>query len=357
MGNILICDDDDLVRRMTARSLKRLGHVCHVVNCGSDALAVLDKRRGDIDVLLTDFHMPVMDGLGLLKNVGRAHPDIVGVVMSGVADYDEACAAINQGGAYRLLAKPIAPALLGETVKEAIEIRQERARQAARQLGLAHENDQLRSSNRVLSRNVEERTANGLLGLVAALDLRDTETQWHSRRVSLYARRLGEALGLRGQELIDCEQGALLHDIGKIGVRDQVLLKPGPLDDAEWEEMRRHPGLGHQILRGMAYLKGAAEIVYQHHERWDGKGYPRGLKGEQIVIGARIFSVVDCYDAMTSDRPYRKGRPYQVARAEIAKCSGSQFDPEVAAAFCALAPEVWAEIFHHVQKDQDVRVA
>jgi response regulator RpfG family c-di-GMP phosphodiesterase len=357
MGNILICDDDDLVRRMAARALKRFGHECRVVECGRDALAELDRHRGEIDVLLTDFHMPEMDGLTLLKNASRAHPDIIGVVMSGVAQYDEACAAVNQGGAHRLLGKPLHMALLRETIDDAVSIRQERARQSARQLGLAHENDRLRTSNLVLSRHVEERTASGLLGLVAALDLRDTETQWHSRRVSLYAKRLGEAVGLRGQELIDCEQGALLHDIGKIGVRDQVLLKPGPLDEAEWEEMRRHPGLGHQILRGMQYLKGAAEIVYQHHERWDGKGYPRGLKGEEIVIGARIFAVVDCYDAMTSDRPYRKGRPYEVARLEIERCSGSQFDPAVAAAFSSLASHVWADICHAVQRDHDKAVA
>src|SRR5690606_13376209 len=136
-------------------------------------------------------------------------------------------------------------------------------------------------------------------------------------RVSLYARRLGEQLGITGSELHDVEMGALLHDVGKIGVRDSVLLKPGPLTPEEWDEMKEHPAIGFRLLRGIHYLERAAQVVLQHQERWDGRGYPAGLKGEEISIGARIFSVVDTLDAIRSDRVYRAGRPFPVALEEI----------------------------------------
>jgi HD-GYP domain-containing protein (c-di-GMP phosphodiesterase class II) len=189
--------------------------------------------------------------------------------------------------------------------------------------------------------------------MINALDYRDMETQWHSRRVSLYARRLGESLGIGGAELHDVEMGALLHDIGKIGVRDSVLLKPGPLTPEEWEEMKEHPAIGFRLLRNIHYLQEAAVVVLQHQERWDGRGYPAGLAGEQISIGARIFSVVDTLDAIRSDRPYRAGQPFDVALAEIKRCSGTQFDPQVVDAFAAVPAAEWEAIRTQVEKMAD----
>jgi len=171
--------------------------------------------------------------------------------------------------------------------------------------------------------------------LCAALDLRDNVTYGHAQRVSALASVVAWQMGLRKEEVRQIEKAAILHDIGKIGVADAVLAKPGPLDDTEWAEMRRHPELGSQMLQGIDFLRDAAEIVHSHHEHYDGSGYPRGLKGDKIPLGARIFAVVDAYDAMTSYRPYRRARPHRKAVEEIVHNSGIQFDPDVVRAFLA----------------------
>jgi len=204
--------------------------------------------------------------------------------------------------------------------------------------------EELARANRSLDEALDIRTRNLFEGLIAALDMRDSETKWHSRRVGLYARRLATEMGITGKELDDIERGSILHDIGKIGVRDFVLQKPGPLDESEWLEMKRHPQLGFEILKDLVFLEAARLIPLHHQERWDGTGYPAGLEGEQISIGARIFSVVDTLDAITSNRPYRKAREYAVARAEIERCSETQFDPKVVAAFLRVAPGDWSDI-------------
>ncbi len=171
--------------------------------------------------------------------------------------------------------------------------------------------------------------------LCAALDLRDNVTHGHAQRVSQLASVLAWQMGLHKVQVRQVEKAAILHDIGKIGVADAVLSKPAPLDDTEWAEMRRHPELGFQILNGIDFLKDVADIVYSHHERWDGDGYPRRLKAEDVPLGARIFAVVDAFDAMTTHRPYRKAMPVSKAVAEIVRNSGSQFDPRVVEAFLA----------------------
>jgi response regulator RpfG family c-di-GMP phosphodiesterase len=342
MASILVVDDDELVRRAVDRSLTRAGHRCFTAQDGESALAEIDRHT--IDVLLADYQMPGMNGVHLLRTVGETHPDLVRILFSGNADYLEACAAVNQGGAHRILAKPFEMVELVRTIEQAIEMRRLRKERDQLEEQLALSNLALRRQNVDLERELATRTTAALDGLISALDLRDTETQWHSRRVSLYARRLGLELGLAGQALLDVTNGALLHDVGKIGVRDAVLLKPSALSPLEWQEMRRHPSLGFEILRRIEFLRGAAEVVLSHHERWDGSGYPRGLRGEEIVIGARIFSVVDTFDAITSDRPYRAARDYSVAREEIIAVSGTQFDPRVAEAFLAVPEADWAAI-------------
>jgi putative nucleotidyltransferase with HDIG domain len=189
-----------------------------------------------------------------------------------------------------------------------------------------------------------------LEALVNALDARDQETKGHSIRVSHYMMDIAKELGVKegSQEWIDMQRGSLLHDVGKIGISDTILLKPAKLTDEEWELMRKHPEIGYNMLRQVKFLQGAAEIILGHHERWDGGGYPRGLHAEEIPLGARIFPVVDTFDSMTSDRPYRKAKTTIEAMNEILRCSGSQFDPLVVEAFLDIY-EKWArdrELLH-----------
>jgi putative nucleotidyltransferase with HDIG domain len=183
-----------------------------------------------------------------------------------------------------------------------------------------------------------------LQALAAALEARDVETRGHSERVVAYCLRLGKQLGLTGRDLIALEHGALLHDIGKIGVPDAILLKRGSLTDEEWIHMRKHVEYGIQIVRGIDFLEGASQVVAQHHERFDGSGYPKGLTGDTICVGARIFAVADAVDAITSDRPYRAGRPFDAAVEELTRCTGKHFDPLVVNAFSAVPMDTWREI-------------
>jgi len=183
-----------------------------------------------------------------------------------------------------------------------------------------------------------------LRALTAALETRDAETHGHSERVVTFSLRLGREYGLTGPQMKALEFGSLLHDIGKIGVPDAILRKPAKLTEQEWEHMREHPLHGQQILRGIQFLEGAARVVAQHHEKWDGSGYPLGLKGTEIDICARIFSVADAFDAITSDRVYRHGRPYEAASKELDEWAGKQFDPQVVEAFHRVPPQDWDEL-------------
>jgi HD-GYP domain-containing protein (c-di-GMP phosphodiesterase class II) len=196
---------------------------------------------------------------------------------------------------------------------------------------------------RDMSQELSQAYTGTLESLVTALDVRDQETRGHSVRVASHSIEIARAIGISdADELATIYRGALMHDVGKIGVPDGVLLKPGQLTEDEWKLMRRHPALGYRILAQVPYLRPTARIVLAHHERWDGKGYPRGTAGEDIPLGARIFAICDTYDAILSDRPYRAGQSPEAALAEILRCGGTQFDPHLVEAFEALFPR-WAE--------------
>jgi len=285
-----------------------------------------------------------MDGIEFLSNVRRTRPEARRLLVSGFADFETAKVAINSIGIDRLLTKPWNNEELVRAVKAAAEHVTLLRENARIQQELRDKAKELARLNRHLDREIEMRTNHLLDGLISALDMRDTETKWHSRRVGLFARRLAVEMGITGKALDDIERGAILHDVGKIGVRDSVLQKPGPLNASEWVEMKRHPALGYAVLKDMDFLERARLIPLHHQEKWDGSGYPAGLRGEQIDIGARIFAVVDTLDAITSNRPYRKARGYDAARDEIETCSGSQFDPKVVAAFLRVPPEQWQNI-------------
>jgi response regulator RpfG family c-di-GMP phosphodiesterase len=307
-----------------------------------EAASLIEEQP--FDVIVSDLRMPGMDGIELLTAARQKRPDARRLLVSGFADLDTALSAINKVGVDRLLTKPCDSLELVNAVRAAADNARLARDNAVITEELKRKAEELVAMNRALDRLVEERTNDLLRGMVSALDLRDSETQWHSRRVGRYARRLAEEMGISGRDLDDIERGSMLHDIGKIGVRDAVLLKPGPLDADEWVEMKRHPALGHEILRGIGFLDEARLIPLHHQEKWDGTGYPSGLKGEEICLGARIFAVVDTLDAITSDRPYRKASTYVIAREEILRCAGTQLDPSVVEAFKRIPQSVWAQI-------------
>jgi response regulator RpfG family c-di-GMP phosphodiesterase len=339
---VLIVDDDALILKALARILESGGYDARCYTSPEEALAAIERDAPV--VVISDYMMPVMDGIAFLKLARARYPGAVRILCTAAEDFRVALQAVNAGEVFRIIPKPWHQQELLGTVNQAAEaarLRRENERLTAE---VQRKNDQLREHNARLEEMVRARTQALLEGLIAALDYRDAETQWHSRRVSLYARRLAHQLGMQEPELTVIEHGALLHDIGKIGVRDRVLLKPGPLTTDEWSEMKRHPELGWALLQRVDYLRPASAIVLQHQEKYDGSGYPSRLKGDEIVIGARIFHVVDTLDAITSDRPYRKARGFAEAREEIVRCRGTQFDPRVVDAFLAVPAEEWERI-------------
>jgi response regulator RpfG family c-di-GMP phosphodiesterase len=339
---VLIVDDDELILKALSRILESAGYDPRCYLSPEQALAGLEADQPV--VVISDYMMPGIDGITLLKQIREKVPGAVRILCTAAEDFRVALQAVNSGEVFRIISKPWHQQELLATVNQAAEAARLRRENERLNGEVQRQNGQLREINLRLEEMVRHRTQALLEGLIAALDYRDAETQWHSRRVSLYARRLAQAMGLHEPELTTIEHGALLHDIGKIGVRDRVLLKPGPLDSEEWTEMKRHPELGWALLQRVDYLRPASTIVLQHQEKWDGTGYPSGLSGEEIVVGARIFHVVDTLDAMTSDRPYRKAKPFSEARAEITRCAGTQFDPRISEAFLSVAAEDWERI-------------
>lgn len=339
MERFLVVDDDPSITEVLRRVLESMGHPVTTHTNPLDA-----AQETDFDLVLTDFMMPNLNGIELLAVLRAKKPDAVRLLITAANDFKVAIEAVNRGEVFRIIGKPWQLHDLRLGLQQAVDyyrLVQENKRLSKE---LADRNERLGSLNAALEQQVTERTSGLLEGMIRALDYRDTETQWHSWRVSKFTRRIAEAAGLAGDLLVHIEQGALLHDIGKIGVQDAILLKPGPLTPEEWSEMRKHPEMGYRMLANIPYLKDAAQIVYCHQERWDGRGYPRGLKGEEIVIGARLFCIADTFDAITSDRPYRKAQAAEVAFNEISRLGGTQLDPRLVEVFLAIPPTEWLRI-------------
>ena len=338
---ILIVDDDREVREMLHELFRSSGYGCRLAANGREALEIFEAERPSLTV--TDLKMPVMDGLEFLKRAQAMDADAIVLVLTGVGDVRMAVASLTSG-AFDFIQKPVEPDHLLRVVERGLERRRgllaHRERQALLERRVAETVQELESTVRRL--NDTYRTTLEALG--SAIDTRDMGTQAHSRRVRGYSLAIAQAHGVPEDRLRDIEHGVLLHDIGKIGIPDAILLKPGPLTAAEWTIMRRHPEIGRQVIEKIPFLRGAVPIVYHHHERWDGTGYPQGLRGGAIPLGARIFSVADALDAMTFDRPYSRAVPYEAAREEIRRCAGSQFDPAVVETFLGIPQDVLAAI-------------
>ncbi len=330
---ILIVDDDGTVRDVIGVLLGEEGYVCATATSAEQAMELLHAT--EFHLVLCDMKMPGKDGLWLLDRLRRERPDTAVVMLTAYGDTESAVECLRRGATDYLLKPPKASDLLRSIERALSRRRDERARERYRTSLQRTVRETTTDLRRALV-EVEAAYHSTLYALVAALDAREHETGHHSQRVGRYTLSLADRLGVAADQRDDVFRGALLHDIGKIGVPDAILLKPGPLSHEEWEKMREHPQIGFNILKSIGFLKVPAEIVLSHQERWDGTGYPRGLSGERIHVGARIFAVADALDAMTSDRPYRKSIGFPRALEELTRCSGTQFDPAVVAALLAI---------------------
>lgn len=307
--------------------MREEGYVCEEAENGRVAVEALDRETATL--VLSDLSMPEVDGIGLLRHVKATWPDTVVILITAIADVSTAVACLAEG-AMDYVSKPFHPDEVRARVKQALEKRQ-----------LLLENreyhEQLEEKVAVQAQRIEDIFLASIHSLADTLELRDTYTHGHSIRVSRYSVLIARELGMPDEFVRQVELGGRVHDIGKIGVREQVLLKAGPLTDEEYRHVMEHPVTGWRTLQPLLRDHAIAlNVVRNHHERWDGSGLPDHLAGEAIPLEARIAAVADTFDAMTSHRPYRPPLPLDVTVQEIIRYRGKQFDARAADAFAAL---------------------
>lgn len=338
--HILVVDDEEMIRDLLSSALAQEDYICHQAANVDEAFVILGVQS--VDLVISDIMMPGRSGVELLRDLKKINPDIAVLMITGLSDMNTAMECIHLG-ADDYISKPFGISRVLLTVKNLIERRclaiEKKNYQISLESRVAEQTSQIRKTMSELSNAYN----NTLTALVKALDAREKEVGSHSERVMNFASLLGAKLGMDDKELQELAKGALLHDIGKIGIPDNILLKIDQLDDDEWIEMRKHPQIGYDILSEIDFLKIPAEIILSHHERFDGCGYPNQLRGEEIPIGSRIFAIVDTLDAMTSDRPYRKTLPFAMAASEIFKYRGTQFDPAIADLFLSIPQSQWED--------------
>jgi len=338
---ILVVDDEEAIREVISTLLEAQGFRCTTCQNGRKGLEAF--RQDTYDLVLSDIVMPEMDGLKLLAELRLDDPDVPVIMVTAMHDISIALEAIR-AGAYDYVLKPFEKDQLYLSVRRALDHRrlvlENRIYQSDLEQLVAERTQQLS----IALQDLEQSYDYTLEALGGALDAKDAETEGHCQRVTAFTITIARAMGVDKGLLRHIARGAFLHDIGKMGVPDSILRKPGPLTTQEREIMRRHCEIGFSMLQRIPFLKEAAEIVLSHQEFFDGTGYPRGLSGEQIPLGARIFAVADTLDAMISDRPYRKALPISAARDEIRRFAGRQFDPRVVEVFLAQPERVWREL-------------
>ncbi len=338
---VLIVDDDIQVREVLHQIFLSAGYRCLLAADGPAGLGIF--RASHPPLTVTDLKMPGLDGIAVLGAIREMDPDAAVMALTGAPDVKTAIDSLKLG-AYDFIMKPVNVDELLIAAERALERRQLLIERRQYQELLERRVDEATRNLQSAYRQLQDTYRATLETLGAALDSRDVGTEAHSRRVHGYTVATAREHGVPEQELVDLAHGVLLHDIGKIGIPDGILLKPGPLTREEWVIMRRHPEIGKRLIEKIPFLRGAVPIVYCHHERWDGSGYPQGLQGEEIPLGARIFSVVDAFDAMTFDRPYSKAIPFEAALAEIKRCAGTHFDPAVVESFLRVPASLFEEI-------------
>jgi putative nucleotidyltransferase with HDIG domain len=338
---ILIVDDEAGVVKLLAEILRDAGYTCLGCHSSIEALHLISTQR--FNMVLSDVHMPGIDGMELLRLVRREHPQLPVVMVTGEGDIRIGVQAMKEG-AYDYLLKPLNLGAVIVSVKQVMERRQMEEELENYRLHLEDMVDQRTAQLRKAVARIEQNFEETLQALATALELRDNGTSGHSRRVMSYAVQIAKAMNCNKELIHSVTLGALLHDVGKIGIPDAILMKKQSLNPQERAVMQTHVIRGYNLLKCIAFLSDAAEIVLTHHERFDGMGYPQGLMGTEIPMGARIFAVADTLDVMTSDRPYHRATTFAAAREEIIRQSGKQFDPAVVSAFLSIDAGVWEGI-------------
>jgi len=344
---VLAVDDELAASKLIALMLSSPAFLCTTASSGEEALVAL--QREPFDAVISDLQMPGISGLELLTEVRRSYPHMAFLVTTGVDDLEVGVQAMRCG-ADDYLVKPIRESAIRVSLESALHKRRleqevENYRQHLEEM-VVERTSRLHQALHQLENNYEST----LQALGAAIDLRDSETAGHSRRVCRYSLEIARAIGWSEKQLENLARGAYLHDIGKLGIPDRILLKPGLLTVEERKLMQLHVQIGFDLVKGIDFLSEASEIVLMHHERYDGGGYPRGLRGSEILLGARIFAIADTLDAITSNRPYRRASAFESAREIIRQCSGSQFDPLVVDVFLNAPEETWPAIANDLRQ-------
>ena len=329
MHSVLVVDDDISLRPMLAAWVNRFGFAAHEASSAEVALEYLEHTPADI--ALCDVNMPGHDGVWLASRIRERHPTTAVIMATSVDDADVAVSTLSNDVVDYLL-KPFDSTRLREAL--ALGLDWHRAQLGDQDLHQALQS-RLRTRRADVAATLAQAQTSAQLAvdsLIAMLQLHERDGRGHSTRVTRLAIALADELGVPNDQMEELEYGAMLHDVGKIDMPAEILCKPAPLDDAEWDVMRTHPQVGYDLVRKLPHLAGAAEIVLAHHEAYDGSGYPHGLKGKDIPFRARILTIADSYDSMTHPHTQRPAMPAALAMREIERCSGSQFDPDAAAA-------------------------
>lgn len=318
---ILAVDDEknnlDLLHRIFRKNYNIL-----LASSGEEALQIIEQHGSEISLIVSDQKMPNMEGTDLFRKIYEKHPEMVKILLTGYSNIDILVEAINECHLFQYMLKPFEPEQLCLIVESGIK------------------KFEISTSKTQILRDLSELFYKTIKAIAYALDAKDKYTHGHSMRVTLYSLALAKHLDLPDDLLEEIETTGLLHDIGKIAIPEKILLKPGKLTEEEYEIIKTHPELGGKLVNGIEKLKLISNWLKSHHERYDGNGYPEKLKGEEIPISSRIIAIADTYDAMTSDRAYRKALSHEVAIAEIRRCSGSQFDPNLADLFINICDEI-----------------
>src|SRR3982074_2653137 len=347
MENILVVDDEEAIREVVSTMLESRGYHCTTVPNGRAAQEQV--KRSTPDLVLSDMIMPEMDGLEVLEWMREYYPEVPVIMVTAIHDISTALESIRRG-AYDYILKPFEKDQLFLGVGRALEHRRLITENRSYQRNLEQLVEERRAQLTAAFAQLEQSYDDTLEALGSALDLKDAETEGHCQRVTAFCISIARAMPVPDPYLPILARAAFLHDIGKMAIPDGILRKPGPLNDDEKQIMRKHCEIGYNMLIRIPFLRDAAEIVLAHQEFFDGSGYPRGLKSEQIPLGARIFTIADSVDAMISDRPYRKALPMSHAREEIKRCSGSQFDPAVVDVFMTIPEQHWVDLREHLDR-------